>query len=154
MIASASSDYTIKLWDNTNMWAGHSYQSFKIHSAPVKSCHFSCDNKLIVSGSDDKSVKIFSIFDKKVVSVLNGHENWLKSTRFSNDSSAILSASDDKKVKLWDVVKETCIYDFVHPGFVNSVRFHPDDTCFASSCHDKKIRVNFYFRFSILDQRN
>lgn len=82
--------------------------------------------------------------DKKVVSTLNGHDNWLKSTRFSHDGTMILSAGDDKKAKLWDATKEICIFDFFHPGFVNCVRFHPDDTCFASSCHDKKIRVSIF----------
>lgn len=97
----------------------------------------------MVTGSDDKQVKIFNIVDKKVVSVLSGHENWIKSTRFSHSGTQLLSGGDDRKVKLWDVVKETCVYNFIHPGFVNCVRFHPDDTCFATSCHDKKIRVSF-----------
>jgi len=84
---------------------------------------------------------VINSVDKKVVSTLSGHGNWLKSTRFSHDGSLILSGADDKKCKLWDVNKEVCIYSFKHPGFVNSVRFHPDDTCFATSCHDKKIRI-------------
>lgn len=160
LIVSASSDYTIRIWDNSFLWQGHTYQSLKIHSAPVKSCHFSCDSKLIVTGSDDKTVKLINVADKKVVSVLSEHENWLKSTRFSNDGTMILSAGDDKKAKIWDVAKENCIYTFNHPGFVNSVRFHPDDTCFATACHDKKIRVSsliliiINIRFLMFDLKN
>ena len=143
IIASVSADQTLRLWDNSHLWFGHTFQSFKIHSAAIKSCHFSCDNKLVVTGSDDKLIKILSVGDKKVVSTLQGHENWLKSTRFSHDSVLLLSAGDDKKCKLWDVVKEVNIHTFNHLGFVNSAVFHPDDTCFATSCHDKKIRVSF-----------
>ena len=142
LIASAGSDYCVRIWDNANLWKGHTYQSIKAHSAPVKSCHFSCDNKLIVSGSDDKMVKIINVIEKKVVSVLPGHENWLKSTRFSYDSNTILSCGDDKTARIWDVNKEKRLFIYEHPGFVNSVRYHPDDSCFATACYDKKIRVS------------
>lgn len=141
LIVTASADNCLKLWDNTGLWRGHSHISLKVHSAPVKSCHISCDNKLIVSGSDDKNIKITSAIEKKVLTTLQGHENWLKSTRFSHDSSQILSCGDDKTARVWDLNKEICSSIYEHPGFVNSVRFHPDDSCFASGCYDKKIRV-------------
>lgn len=141
LIASACSDNCIKLWDNSNMWKNHSFISIKAHNASVKTIDFSCDNKLLVSGSDDKSVRITSVNEKKVVANLTGHTNWLKSTRFSKNAKFILSCGDDKTVRYWDVSTQKNLNIFNHLGFVNSVRFHPDDSCFASGCYDKKIRV-------------
>jgi len=56
MIASCSADETVRLWTNTV--EGHS-QVIKSHSAPVKSVAFSTDGALLLSGSDDKTLKVF-----------------------------------------------------------------------------------------------
>lgn len=144
LISSAKSDGVLEVWDNSNNWKGHTYFSIKTSSFPLKTCHFSCDNKLIAVGSDDKTVKIVNVNEKKTVLSLDSHENWVKSVRFSVDSQLVLSSGDDKTSKIWDVNKEKMILNFDHPGFVNSVRFYPDDSCFASACFDKKIRVSKY----------
>lgn len=53
-VASASRDSTVRLWVN-----GKETQKFEKHTADVNSCCFIDDGKVVVSGSDDKSVKIF-----------------------------------------------------------------------------------------------
>jgi centriolar protein POC1 len=115
----------------------------KHNSAPVKSVDFSCDSRLIVTGSDDKTVKIISVADKKLVGTLTSHTNWVKCVRFSQDAKLIASASDDKTVKLWDVNKRILNYTFnnVHNGVINAVRFHPDNSLIGTACFDKKVRL-------------
>jgi len=142
LIASAKSDGVLDVWDNSNNWKGHTCFSIRTSSFPIKTCNFSCDNKLIVAGSDDKTIKIINVNEKKTVLSIDAHDNWIKSVRFSVDSRLVLSSADDKTSKIWDVNQEKIISKFDHPGFVNSVRFYPDDSCFASACYDKKIRVS------------
>ena len=55
VIASCSADSTIRLWNNTV--EGHS-QVVKTHSAAVRSLSFSSNGQLLLSGSDDKQLKI------------------------------------------------------------------------------------------------
>jgi centriolar protein POC1 len=62
VIASCSADETVRLWTNTV--EGHS-QVIKSHSAPVKSVAFSTDGALLLSGSDDKTLKVFQVNDRK-----------------------------------------------------------------------------------------
>ena len=50
----------------------------KGHSAPVKSIQFNCDGSLLLSASDDKTIKIWSVADKKFSSTLKGHTNWVR----------------------------------------------------------------------------
>ena len=145
-IASASSDKTIRIWSNQYDYSSNKdIQSsvIKHHTAPVKSVDFSIDSRLICSGSDDKTVKIVSVADRKLLATLNGHKNWVKCTRFNRDSKLIASGSDDKTLRLWDVErKELCFtFDNEHKGAVNSVRFHPDNSCLATACFDTKIRL-------------
>ena len=144
LIASASSDCTVRIWSNSS--EDDPLQScliFKHNSLPVKSVDISCDSKLIVTGSDDKTVKIIKISDKKVLANFAAHSNWVKCVRFSKDSRLIVSASDDKTVKLWDVTRQlpNSTLENVHNGVVNVVRFHPDNFSLATGCFDKKIRI-------------
>lgn len=146
LIATASSDETVRIWSNTDDFTTSPVQSqiFKHNSAPVKSVDFNSDSSLIVTGSDDKSVKIINISDKKVLAnFTNAHSNWVKCVRFSKDSKLVASSSDDKTVKFWDVNKRIHVhtFDHEHNGVVNSVRFHPDNTTIATGCYDKKVRL-------------
>ena len=56
MIASCSADNTIRIWNNTV--EGHS-QVIKSHSGPVRSVDLSFNGQLLLSGSDDKILKVF-----------------------------------------------------------------------------------------------
>ena len=56
VIASCSADHSIRLWNNTV--EGHS-QVIKSHSGPVRSISLSSNGQLLLSGSDDKMLKIF-----------------------------------------------------------------------------------------------
>jgi centriolar protein POC1 len=142
-IASASSDQTVRLWSYDGSSDSFISYSTKNNSAPVKSVDFSCDSKMLVTGSDDKTVKLFNVGDKKLVASMISHTNWVKCVRFSMDARLIASCSDDKTVKFWDVEKKKLNYTIsdYHAGVVNSVRFHPDNSLIGSACFDKKLRL-------------
>ena len=144
LIASASSDETIRIWDNTPNNTDK-FQVLKHNKAPMRSVDFSCDNKMVVTACDDQTVKLISLHDKKMKANLLSHTNWLKCVRFSSDSKLIVSCGDDRTVKMWDTDSARLVYTIQnqHHGVVNSVRFHPDDSCIATGCFDKKIRVNY-----------
>jgi len=59
-VASASRDATVKVWDIDSENAAPT-QEFKGHRGDVNSCAFVQDGTYIVSGSDDKQVKIFPV---------------------------------------------------------------------------------------------
>ena len=58
--------------------------------------------KFIVSGSDDKTVKIWNYKTSECISTLKGHNNSITSVTIIPDSLQIVSGSSDKKIKLWD----------------------------------------------------
>ena len=121
-----------------------SSQTVKAHTAPVRSVDFSFDGRLLLTGSNDKIIKVINVNDKKFQSSLLSHTNWVKCARFSPDARLIGSGSDDHTVKLWDVAQKSVIHTFIdHQQDVNTIRFHPDGTCIASGSVDKKIKVSF-----------
>ncbi len=61
------------------------------------------DGAKLVTGSADKSIKIWTIADAKNVATLAGHAAPVKSVFLSNDGNRLASGSADNSVRFWDV---------------------------------------------------
>ena len=73
------------------------------HSNWVNSVAISSDNKLIISGSEDKSIKIWDIESGKEIKKLNGHSECVYSVAISSDNKYIVSGSGDNSIKIWNL---------------------------------------------------
>ncbi len=81
---------------------GKEIKSLEGHSGAVNSIDMSADGKLLVSGSDDKTVIIWDLTTGKEKFVLKGH-NWkVTSVQFSYDAKYVVSASNDGETRIWD----------------------------------------------------
>ena len=77
------------------------------HEDCVRDAKYSFDNSLIVSCSNDKTIKIWDEnSDKKPWKTLKGHDDDITSVHFSKDGKKVLSSSYDKTIKLWDIETE------------------------------------------------
>lgn len=110
---SASWDKTLRLWE---LATGVTTRRFVGHSNDVLSVSFSADNRQIVSGSRDRTIKLWNTLgDCKFTITDKGHTEWVSCVRFSPNPQApvIVSAGWDKLVKVRDIVSR---------GIHNSVR--------------------------------
>lgn len=89
----------MKIW--TNNAEGNSF-TIHAHNAPIRGLDYSYDGKLLLTCSDDKTVKVHRVEDKKHYFTLTGHKNWIKTSHFSPDNRLICSGGEDKTVILWD----------------------------------------------------
>ena len=97
---SSSWDKTIRLWE---LSTGQTTRRFVGHTNDVLSVSFSADNRQIVSGSRDRSIKLWNTLgDCKYTITDKGHTEWVSCVRFSPNpqNPVIVSAGWDKYVKV------------------------------------------------------
>ena len=63
---------------------------------------FSPNGKQVVSGSSDKSVKLWNIETGTCESTMTCHSDGVSSVAFSVDGQWVVSGSMDKTIRLWD----------------------------------------------------
>jgi len=103
---------------------------------------FSADNRQIVSGSRDKSFRLWNVLGecKYVVEDTHGHTDWVSCVQFSPNASkpVIVSAGWDKLVKVWTLQEEFRLTKDLrgHTGYINTVTVSPDGSLCASGGKD------------------
>jgi guanine nucleotide-binding protein subunit beta-2-like 1 protein len=115
--------------------------SFPGHTKDVLSVAFSADNRQIVSGSRDKTLKLWNTLGKCQYTIQeeNRHTEWVSCVRFSPSSQApvIVSAGWDKLVKVWSLENCKLRANLVgHTMYLNTVTVSPDGSLCASGGKD------------------
>ncbi|MDX2213596.1 MAG: NB-ARC domain-containing protein [Oculatellaceae cyanobacterium bins.114] len=141
VLASASGDHTIKLWD---MNTGECFKTLENHMGWVRSVAFSPNDQWLASGSDDQTVRLWNAKTGERLKTFQGYARGVRSVAFSRDRRRLVSGSDDWQVRLWDITS-TGNGDFIslagHTGLVWSVAFSPNDQLIASGSEDLTIRI-------------
>jgi WD40 repeat protein len=92
----------------------------------VLSVTFSPDGSRIVSGGDDRTVKVWDATSGQHVLDLEGHTQRVTSVAVSPDGGRVASGSEDKTVKVWDAATGQALKTLQHENGVKSVAFSPD----------------------------
>ena len=112
------------------------------HSSSINSIAYATDGAFIVSGSSDRTVKIWSVESGECVTTFNGHSLSVSSVSFSPDGASIVSGSHDNTVKVWSVESGECVRTLEgHSFWVISVSFSPDGAFIVSGSFDKTVKV-------------
>ena len=139
-LASASIDGTVRLWD---IEAQQEIRRFEGHSGQVTSVDFNPDGGRIVSGSRDRTLKLWEVdTGGELLLTLEGHTDVIWSVAFSPDGSMIASGSEDGTVRLWDASDGSQLHSLTgHTQGVLSVAFHRDGNLIASGARDGTVRL-------------
>lgn len=109
LLASCSSDMSIKLWDpsddykNVRTLVGHDHSVSAVRFIPSRATGALHAGNLLVSVSRDKTIRIWDAITGYCVKVIQGHTEWVRDINPSFDGNVLLSASDDHTAHLWDI---------------------------------------------------
>ncbi|KAG8764718.1 U3 small nucleolar RNA-associated protein 13 [Ceratobasidium sp. 428] len=131
VLVTGSQDRTIKLWDlselarslsSTSPTKLKSLTTLKAHDKDINALDVAPNGKLVATGSQDKTAKIFEIpagNDLAHVGILKGHKRGVWTVRFSPIDRVIATGSGDRTVKLWSLDDWACLKTF--EGHTNSI---------------------------------
>jgi U3 small nucleolar RNA-associated protein 13 len=149
-LVSGSQDRTAKVWDLSKLVAHiekndpsplrlTSLTTLKIHDKDINALDVSPNNALLLTGSQDKTAKVFSInyvapskansqtaiASLKLVTTCRGHKRGVWSVAFSPNDAVFLTGSGDRSMKLWSINSGfTCIKNYIgHTNSILKVRF-------------------------------
>jgi WD40 repeat protein len=112
------------------------------HENHVTSVAYSSDGRRIVSGSNDKTARVWDAASGAELACLRGHENHVTSVAYSPDGRRIVSGSYDKTVRVWDAASGAelaCLRG--HENDVTSVAHSPDGRRIVSGSRDHTVRI-------------
>ncbi len=106
VMASASLDHTVRLWDVTNPHRPVALSTLTGHRQGVTAAAFSRDGRLLATTGDDRTVRLWTVADPRrpvVLATLTGHTDGIRALAFSPDGRTLATASYDKTARLWNV---------------------------------------------------
>lgn len=93
------------------------------HTGTVESVAVSSDGQRVVSGSWDKSVKVWAATTGTLLADCVGHTNGVDSVALSRDGQRVVSGSGDRTVKVWDTASGRCLSTLFFSRTIDVVRF-------------------------------
>ncbi len=116
--------------------------SFTGHSHIVRSLAVSADGKILVSGSRDKTIKIWHLETGELMHTLKGHRDGVYAIALSPHGHILASGSVDKTIKLWHLETGELLGTFIgHTNTVTALAFTASGEILVSGSLDKTIKI-------------
>uniref|UniRef100_A0A8C2IC15 Transducin (beta)-like 3 n=1 Tax=Cyprinus carpio TaxID=7962 RepID=A0A8C2IC15_CYPCA len=149
-LVSGSQDCTIKVWDlpdplpdvGCDVMLMTARLTEKAHDKDVNSVTISPNDKLLASGSQDRTAKLWSLADMSLLGVFRGHSRGIWCVQFSPVDQVLATASADGSIKIWSIQDFSCLRTFEgHDASVLKVIFVSRGTQLVSSGSDGLVKL-------------
>ena len=102
------------------------------------------NNKYVVSGSEDKTIRIWNLLEKRQETVLQGHTSPVLTVAVTSDNKYIVSGSLDKTIRIWNLLekRQETILNFDNPVQLVEVDIEYNLTIYFKGGKIKTININ------------
>lgn len=115
---------------------------FKGHTHFIHSIALSFDDKYLVSGSHDNTIKVWDTTTKSEIMTIKGHLDAINCVAISPDNKYIASGSYDKTIKIWNFNTGQLIITLPEQeGILWDVNFNNTGKLLVSAGNDFKVRI-------------
>ena len=138
-VAKDTQDATAYLyeWGSTT----ENYHQLAGHTDHVIATTLSTDEKYGLTGSKDKTARLWDISTRKCIKVLTGHTGWVIAVALSPDSRFAVTGSEDATVRLWDLSTYDSTILAGHTGMITSLTFSADSRLVLTGSVDSTARL-------------
>ena len=100
------------------------------------------DGRRAVSGSDDRTLKVWDLEQGALLATLEGHGGWVMAVAVTPDGRRAVSGSDDRTLKVWDLEQGALLATLEgHGDGVTAVAVTPDGRRAVSGSDDRTLKV-------------
>ena len=111
-------------------------------TSAVRSVAIGQDGKVLISGLDNKTIKVWNLEEQREELTLTGHSSRVTSVAITKDGKYIVSASEDTTIKVWNLEEKREEFTLRgHAGAVTSVVISQDGKYLISGSADKTIKI-------------
>ncbi|XP_072263867.1 autophagy-related protein 16-1 isoform X3 [Pyxicephalus adspersus] len=134
-LLAASNDFASRIWTVDDYRLRHTLTG---HSGKVLSAKFLLDNARIVSGSHDRTLKLWDLRNKVCIKTVFAGSS-------CNDivctEQCVMSGHFDKKIRFWDIRTESIVRELELQGRITALDLNPERTELLSCSRDDLIKV-------------
>ncbi|KAL0438735.1 UNVERIFIED_CONTAM: protein ROOT INITIATION defective [Sesamum latifolium] len=133
---------------------GKLLKKWHAHYRAVSCLVFNDDESLLISGAEDGSVRVWSLFlifddarreEMKHLFEYSFHEHSLRvtdvKTGYGGSNAIIVSASEDRTCKVWSLSKGKILRNVVFPSIIDAISLDPGEHVFYAGGRDGKIYI-------------
>ncbi|XP_020827790.1 autophagy-related protein 16-1 isoform X3 [Phascolarctos cinereus] len=134
-LLAASNDFASRIWTVDDNRLRHTLTG---HSGKVLSAKFLLDNARIVSGSHDRTLKLWDLRSKVCIKTVFAGSS-------CNDivctEQCVMSGHFDKKIRFWDIRSESIVRELELLGRITALDLNPERTDLLSCSRDDLLKI-------------
>ncbi|MDZ4859590.1 MAG: protein kinase, partial [Candidatus Hydrogenedentes bacterium] len=116
--------------------------AYEAHQDAVTAITCSRDGRLLLTGSEDNTVRMWDRATGVCIRAFEGHQNSITSVHFTPDAQIAMSSSQDRTIKLWNASNGACLRTLEgHADSVEDVAFSEDGRQALSAGLDSSLRL-------------